>query len=276
MSGVSTTGADLVVVLHRVGVRIAGNPILHDVDLTVGAGNHHVVLGPNGSGKTTLLKVLSGYRFPSVGEATVLGARFGRSDLRALRRHIGFASTALSDLLAVTHGAGALVAAGVDGATWPSPRHRDDPALQDRARRALDRVGAGHLFDRACRTLSQGELQRVVIGRALVTEPALLLLDEPMAGLDVGARESLLADLARLMAEPAGPTVVLVTHHLEEVPDGVRSALLLRGGRVSAHGDADAVLTDDPLSEAFGLPLQVVVQGGRRWARLADGARPTG
>ena len=258
-----------VAVLRGVEVRIGGNPILHGIDLDVAAGDHHVVLGPNGSGKTTLLRVLSGYRYPTAGEVTVLGARFGRTDLRVLRRRIGIASTALSDLLAVTHPAGAIVAAGVDGATWPSPRHHDDPDLRARAERALERVGAGHLVDRACRTLSQGELQRVVIGRALVTEPELLLLDEPLVGLDVGGRESLLADLAALMREPDGPTLLLVTHHLEEVPPGIRSGLLLRDGTVSAHGPAAAVLTDGPLSVAFGVPLRITEHDGRRWARLA-------
>lgn len=261
--------AQPVVELRGVGVRVAGNRILRGVDLTVARRDHHAILGPNGSGKTTLLRVVSGYRFPTAGEVTVLGARFGTTDLRVLRRRIGMASTALSDLLAVTHPAGALVAAAVDGALWPSPHHHDDPTMRARAGRALERVGAGHLADRACTTLSQGELQRVVIGRALVTEPELLLLDEPMVGLDVGARESLLADLARLMDEPDGPTVLLVTHHLEEVPSGVRSALLLRDGAVSAHGPAHEILTDEPLSRAFGIPLHVAEHDGRRWARLA-------
>lgn len=257
-----------VVEVRGASVRIAGTQILRDVDLTVGAGDHHVILGPNGSGKTTLLRVLTGYRFPTRGEVTVLGARFGHSDLRELRGRIGFASTALSDLLAVGHTAGAIVAAGIDGATWPSPRHGSDAELRGRADRALRRVGAAHLADRSCRTLSQGELQRVVIARALVVDPPLLLLDEPMAGLDVGARESLLADIAGLMAEAGGPTIVLVTHHLEEVPPGIRSALLLRDGSVVARGPVDDILADGPLSDAFGVALAVQLHDGRRWARL--------
>lgn len=259
--------SDPVVVARGVTVRVGGSEILQGVDLTVPAGDHHVILGANGSGKTTLLRVLAGYRFPTAGEVTVLGERFGRTDLRRLRRRIGFASTALADLLAVTHPAGALVAAGIDGATWPSPRHGSDPQLRGRAVRALRRVGAAHLVDRSCHTLSQGELQRVVIARALVLEPPLLLLDEPMVGLDVGAREALLADLSALMAEPDGPTLLLVTHHLEEVPPGTASAVLLRDGAVVARGPVDDVLRDGPLSDAFGIPLHVEHRDGRRWAR---------
>ena len=261
--------ADPVAVLSGVDVRIGGSTILRGVDLRIGPREHHAVLGPNGSGKTTLLRILSGYRFPTAGEVTVLGARFGRSDLRVLRRHIGLVSTALAGLLEVAFPAAALVATGVDGETWPTTRHREDPDLRARAERALGRVGARHLADRTCRTLSQGELQRVVIARALVTDPELLLLDEPFAGLDVGGRESLLADVAALMAESDGPTVVLVTHHLEEVPRGIEAALLLRDGAVAAHGPAGEVLTDAPLSDAFGLSLRVEEHDGRRWARLA-------
>lgn len=256
--------------LRGVTVREGRQVILGPVDLHLDTHAHLAVLGPNGAGKTTLLRVLSGYRFPTSGTVDVLGERFGRTDLRVLRRRIGMTSRALDHLLEVTYPAGAIVAAGIDGATWPSPRHHHDPDLQARAVGALARVGAESLQERACSTLSQGELQRVLIARALVLAPALLLLDEPFAGLDVGARESLLADLDRLAGDPHGPTLVLVTHHLEEVPTRVTRGLLLRDGVAVADGPVDEVLDDGALSEAFGLPLRVVRDElGRRTARLA-------
>lgn len=258
-----------VVVLSDVTVRIGASTLLDRVSLQVAESDHLVVLGPNGSGKTTLLRVLAGYRFPTAGEVTVLGERLGRTDVRALRRRIGLASTALDDLVEVGYPAASIVTAAIDGAMWPTNSERSDPVRRGRAMTALDRVGAAHLAERPCRTLSQGERQRVMIARALVLDPALLLLDEPMVGLDVAARESLLDDLASIMAESAGPTVVLVTHHLEEVPPAATSALLLRDGGVVAHGPARDVLADGPLSAAFGLPLTVRKVDGRRWARRA-------
>jgi iron complex transport system ATP-binding protein len=258
-----------IVALSDVTVRIGGATLLDRVTLQVAERDHLVLLGPNGSGKTTLLRVVAGYRFPTAGEVTVLGERLGRTDVRSLRRRVGVASTALDDLVEVAYPAAAIVAAAIDGATWPTPAEEADPVRRGRALTALDRVGAAHLADRPCRTLSQGERQRVMIARALVLEPELLLLDEPMVGLDVAARESLLDDLAAVMAEPTGPTVVLVTHHLEEVPPAATAAALLRDGALVAHGPARDVLTDGPLSAAFGLPLTVRQVDGRRWARRA-------
>jgi iron complex transport system ATP-binding protein len=259
-----------VVVLAEVGVTIGGVSILEEVTLTVGRRAHTAVLGPNGSGKTTLLRVLATYRYPSRGAATVLGQRFGRADLRQLRPRIGLVSVGLDPLLEVRATALPLVAAATLGATWPSPRVLDDPATVAAADRALARVGASHLADRRVDTLSQGERQRVRIARALAPDPELLLLDEPFAGLDLGGRESLLADLDGVLAEPHGPTVVLVTHHLEELPRGISHAVLLRDGRVVADGPAAEVVADAPISSCFGLPVEVTAHAGRYTAR----ARP--
>jgi iron complex transport system ATP-binding protein len=145
-----------------------------------------------------------------------------------------------------------------------------DPELAARAGAALARIGIGHLSARRIDTLSQGERQRVRIARALVPEPDLLLLDEPFAGLDLGGRESLLADLTALLAAPGAPTTVLVTHHLEELPPAVTDAALLRGGRVVAAGPVDAVLTDAAVSDAFGVAVRVGRDGGR-WRAVAGG-----
>jgi iron complex transport system ATP-binding protein len=262
-----------VVRLRGVGVTVDGSVILDDVDLDVVSGEHVVVLGPNGSGKTTLLRVLSTYRHPTRGEVAVLGTTFGQGDLRELRPRIGFVSTALDELLHVRASVLPLVAVARRGGTWPPPDVLDDPLVRAAAERALRRVGVAHLADRRVDTLSQGERQRVRIARALVIDPALVLLDEPFAGLDLGGRESLLADLDRLLAEPGGPTVVLVTHHLEELPTGIRRALLLREGRVVAGGPVDDVLADEPVSKAFGLPIRVRERAGR-WSATVRPAMP--
>ncbi len=162
--------------------------------------------------------------------------------------------------------AGDLVAAARHGATRPVPAI--DAADRDAARGALARVGADHLVERVCRTLSQGEWQRVQIARALVTDPELLLLDEPFVGLDLGGRETLVGDVARVMEEPGGPTVVLVTHHVEEIPDAVADALVLRDGRAVAAGPAVSALTSATVSDAFGVDVAVDHDAGRYRARL--------
>jgi iron complex transport system ATP-binding protein len=259
---VGGVAGDPVVRLHGVQVREQGNTILDGVSLTIAAHRHTVVLGPNGAGKTTLLRVLAGYRFPTRGTVEVLGERFGRADLRELRRHIGVVSTGISDLVHRRARVADLVSAAARGATRPVP----GGASRERVDAALAQVGALHLGDRFGTTLSQGEWQRVLIARALVVAPALLLLDEPMAGLDVGGREDLLTDIDRVM-RTAGTTVLLVTHHLEEIPPATCDAVLMREARVVGHGPVADTLTDARLTDAFGTPLVVEHRGGRRSAR---------
>jgi iron complex transport system ATP-binding protein len=254
--------------LRGVGVRRDGAELLRGIDLDLTRREHLAVLGPNGAGKTTLLRILATELYPTAGEVRLLGTTFGRGDLRELRPRIGLVSLALDRLLDARLPALPLVAAARIGATWPPPRLLERPGLREAALAALARVGADHLAERRVDTLSQGERQRVRIARSLVIDPSLVLLDEPFAGLDLGGRESLLADLDRLLAEPDAPTVVLVTHHLEELPVGIRAVALLRAGRLVAAGPAPHVLADGPVSAAFGLDVVVRTHDGRTTAMV--------
>ena len=257
---------DPVVDVRGVEVVRDGRTILGPLDVTVRRGQHLAVLGPNGAGKTTLLRLLSTYLHPTRGTVEVLGARFGRVDLRTLRDRIGIVSTGVVGILHRLGTAVDLVAAARHGATRPVPAIDDHD--RDRARAALRRVGAEHLADRSTRHLSQGEWQRVQIARALVAGPDLLILDEPFVGLDLGGRESLVADVDGLLAEQDGPTVVMVTHHVEELPPTTTHALLLRDGRSVASGAADEVLVDRHVTATFGVPVTVDRDAGRFRARI--------
>ncbi len=254
--------------LERVSLERGGQPILRDIDWTVRDGERWVVLGPNGAGKTTLLEVASLYLFPSSGTVTVLGAVHGRTDIRPFRGRIGYASAALSRLLHPDATALQAVATGRTGVLdpyWAVPGRADIA----RARDLLDLVGCAALVDHELGTLSEGERQRVQIARALMASPDLLVLDEPAAGLDLGARELLVRSLGELAADPRVRAIIFVTHHVEEIPAGFSHVLLLRGGRVVGAGPIAATLTGDGLTACYGLPLAVTARGGR-WAAVAQ------
>lgn len=256
-------------VLEHVSVVRDGRPLLDDVTWSVQRGERWVLLGPNGSGKTTLVRVASLWLHPSSGRVQVLGGELGRVDVRSRRQRIGLLSAGLADALRPGLRAAEVVVTARYGALEPW-WHAYDDADRDRAVQLLDRLGVGGLADRAFGTLSSGERQRVLLARALMADPALLILDEPAAGLDVGGREALLASLGSLAADPRTPPVLLVTHHLEEIPAGFSHALLLRDGRVRACGPIEEVLTDEALSSCFGLGL-VVGRDPRtgRWSATA-------
>lgn len=258
--------------LAGVGVRIDGRDILSGIDWTVTPGQHWVLLGPNGAGKTTLARIASLRLHPTVGQVTILGGTLGRIDVRRHRQRIGLTSAAVAASLRPEISALDVVVTALRGALEPW-WHTYSDAERAGARAQLDRLGVGHLADHAVGTLSSGERQRVLLGRALVADPGLLLLDEPAAGLDLGGREALLGHLTALAADPATPPMILVTHHLEEIPIGVSHALLLDRGRIAAIGPVDEVLRDDVLSRTFGLPLVVGREEGRWSARAADDRR---
>jgi iron complex transport system ATP-binding protein len=258
--------------LKGVTVRRARKNIVDKVDWHVEEGERWVVLGPNGAGKTTLLQIIAARMHPTSGTAHLLGEQLGRADMFELRPRIGLSSAALADKIPPTETVRDVVLTAAYGVTgrWHETYEEFD---ERRAGDLLAAFDVAELVDREFGTLSEGERKRVQIARALMTDPEILLLDEPAAGLDLAGREELVGALAELAGDGASPVLVLVTHHVEEIPPGFTHLLLLAEGRVHAAGPIDEVLTADNLSDAFGLPL-LVAHGGGRW--LARAARPAG
>lgn len=261
-------------VLELAGVRVwtaGGAHLLRGIDWTVGAGEHWALLGPNGAGKSTLLSVASGQRFPSGGAVSLFGGRFGHVEIRPLRAKVGVVDPTLRLLDWLT--AEEVVLTGATGGLRPLPHAYDEDAVV-RAKSLLELVGCGSLADREIGTCSQGERQRVRLARALMPSPRLLLLDEPASGLDLPAREALLAALEELArAEPRLATV-LVSHHLEELPRTTSHALLLKRGAVVARGRSREVIASPGVSECFEIDVNVGFEEGRWTARAAAGWRP--
>jgi iron complex transport system ATP-binding protein len=258
--------------LASVSVVRGGNTLLDDITWDVAEGERWVVLGPNGAGKTTLLQLASGRMHPTTGVVGILGEVLGAVDVFELRPRIGLASAALAERLPAgerVHDIVVTASYGVVG-RW---RERYDDLDHERAARLLDALGMTGFADRTYGTLSEGERKRVQIARALMTDPELMLLDEPAAGLDLGGREDLVRRLADLAADPAAPSLVLVTHHVEEIPPGFSHVLLLRGGRVVASGPIGPTLTADSLAKTFGLPL-VLEHVDNRWTARAKAEQP--
>jgi iron complex transport system ATP-binding protein len=260
--------SDLVVHLSGVNVRRGSNYLLAGLDWAVELDERWVVLGPNGAGKTTLLRIASAELHPTSGVVHILGERLGRTDVFELRPRIGLSSSALAvrvpaeeKVLDVVVSAGYAVLG-----RW---RENYDKLDTNRAAALLSSMGIGHLTERLFGTLSEGERKRALIARALMTDPEMLLLDEPAAGLDLGGREDLVARLSELAMDPDAPATVLVTHHVEEIPPGFTHALLLREGKVVAQGLLDDVITEDNLSETFGQKLILEKSDGRFFARRA-------
>ncbi|WP_336210606.1 ABC transporter ATP-binding protein [Nonomuraea sp. LPB2021202275-12-8] len=257
--------------LEGVGVRVVGKTLLDGIDWQVDYGDHWTVLGPNGAGKTTLLSLVAAVRHPTVGAVTVLGRRLGRVDVRELRRHIGLVTSSQhlidEDLLEEEGATAHTVVLTGHTATSAPLWDRYGDAERERALRLLADLGCKDLADRPFRVCSQGERARIRVARALMADPAVLLLDEPYAGLDLPAREDLISAVEDLAATRPVLTTVTVTHHLEEVPATTTHAMLLRESRVLAAGPVSEVLTPANLSDCFGLPLHVDRMDGRWYAR---------
>lgn len=256
---------DLVVRMDGVVVRRGATTLLDRVDWRVELDEKWVVLGPNGAGKTTLLRLAATELHPTCGTVHILGERLGRTDVFELRPRIGFSSASLAGRIPGDEMVSDLVvSAGY--AVLGRWRERYEYLDQARAAGLLAALGVGGMTSRRFGTLSEGERKRVLIARALMTDPELLLLDEPAAGLDLGGREDLLAWLAALAVDPDSPATVLVTHHVEEIPPGFTHAMLMRDGAVVAQGLLDAVLTEDNLSKTYGVDLVVRRFGDRFFA----------
>jgi iron complex transport system ATP-binding protein len=228
-----------------------------------------VVFGANGSGKTTLMEVISSYLFPTRGEVTILGERLGRTDARVLRTRIGYVGPGPSALVRPNLSALDIVVTGLHASFVDTRWHRYDSEDWDRAATCLERLHAAELAPRQFATLSEGEKKRVMIARSLMANPELLVLDEPGTALDLGARERLVGSLAALASDPASPSSILVTHHVEEIPPGYGHIMMLASGKVVAAGSIDGVLTSAALSDTFGMRLQVA-RHGDRWRAAGE------
>ncbi|MBM0232296.1 ATP-binding cassette domain-containing protein [Micromonospora sp. STR1_7] len=275
-----TTGrhpAPFVVELRDVTFRRDGKQILHGIGLTVREGEHWALLGPNGAGKSTLLGFCGAVTHPSSGTARVLGQQLGRVDMQLLRRSIGHVNPRhpLRSPLTIRE----VVLTGLVGSVDIPPRWQPTRDDLDRADSLLRTLGLAGAADERWPTLSQGERGRALIARALVSQPRLLLLDEPSTGLDVAAREQLLETIDLLGETHPRLASIMVTHHLEELPTTTTHALLIRGGNAVAAGPADVTVTTENVSAAFAHSIDVQYQDGR-WAARARTARrltaPTG
>jgi iron complex transport system ATP-binding protein len=265
---------DPVVELHDVVVRIGGAPVLGPVSLTIESGQRWALLGPNGGGKTTLLTIIGARRQPSSGSARVMGLTFGRGDIRTLHPEIGHTSHALAELFPPHLRVIDVVLTGKRAALSPWFQDYDAPD-RERADERLTDVGCEHLRDRVFETCSQGERQRVLLARAMFGEPRMLVLDEPSAGLDLPAREALIAAVERSVSRDERLAVVIATHHLEEIPPSTTHAALLREGILIASGRVGEVLTTDELRRCFDLDVEVHRRHGRWQAVSPAAVNPT-
>ncbi|WP_046470922.1 ABC transporter ATP-binding protein [Allosalinactinospora lopnorensis] len=253
--------------MSGVSVRRDGAYLLNGAEWSVEEDERWAVIGPNGAGKTTLLSVAATQLFPTTGEVEVLGERVGEVDVFELRPLVGFASAAVANQISGSSTALDLVISASYGYLGSFTEEYGTPDY-GRARAVLGHWGVAHLAERRYETLSEGERKRVLIARSLMADPELLLLDEPAAGLDLGGREDLVRRLGLLAGNVNAPALVIVSHHVEEIPPGFTHVLMMREGRVVAAGPAEQVMTADNLGETFGLPLKVEFDG-ERWSAKA-------
>jgi iron complex transport system ATP-binding protein len=251
-----------VLAFKNVSVQRSGKTILNDITWSVQDNERWVIVGPNGAGKTTLLKIAAAQLQPTTGNASILGEALGEINVFDLRTRVGFASTAIASRIPNSENVLDAVMTASYAVTGRFKEKYDD-VDERRARRVLTEWHLSEYADRPFGTLSDGERKRVQIARAVMPDPELLLLDEPVASLDIGSREATIKILSGYASHPAAPSIIMVTHHLEEIPAGFTHALVLNEGRIIASGPINHTLTTDKLSEAYGLPLEVAFQAGR-------------
>jgi iron complex transport system ATP-binding protein len=271
MAGMAIKQTRSVLEISALRIQRGHTVILDDISWRVERGQHWAILGANGSGKTCLLSALTGYLMPTAGDISVLNERYGQSDWRELRKHIGLVSSSVRQMMQDEEPALETVISGKYAMIdfWGRAQVRD----RTEARRILRQIECAHLAERPWLVLSQGERQRVLIGRALMAQPRLLILDEPCAGLDPAAREHFLQFLERIGRRPAAPTLVLVTHHVEEIMPVFSHVLILKNGRALASGTKAAALTGKLLSQAFGERARLKKEKGRYALTVAATSR---
>ncbi len=242
------------------------NNILEDINLCIDHGQHWAIIGQNGSGKTSLISIINGYHQPSEGKACVLGRKFGSSDMRELRLHIGECSSEIRNMIHQWEPVRDIVISG----KFASIGLYETPSAKDntRADELIDIFGLSGMSDRRFSTLSDGEKQKTLLARALMPEPELLLLDEPCSGLDIKAREELLTAVQKMTVMDGGPTLIYITHHIEEILPSITHVLALRKGKVIASGPKEQVVTNEVLSRTFEVPVELHKNGGRLWVMV--------
>ncbi len=260
------------ILMQGVRIRRGGSWLLNGIDWRVEPGEQWALLGPNGAGKSTLLTLAAATTHPTAGIVELLGERMGRTDVRRLRERIGEVDSLLDRKLDESYDVATIVLTGATGTRIPL-WERYDEQVKDRADVLLELFGCADLATHPLGICSQGERQRVLLARALMSEPRLLLLDEPAAALDLPAREALVAALEALAASDPELTTVLATHHLEELPRSTTHALLLRGGELVASGPVEETLTSETLSRCFAIPIEIARRDGRWLAHAPAGWR---
>ena len=258
------------ILMEGVSVRRAGAYLLSEVSWRVEPGQQWALLGRNGAGKSTLLTLAAAVEHPTSGTVELFGERLGRTDVRRLRERIGEVDAKLDRKLFDDYDAATIVLTGATGTRIPL-WERYDGSTRARAQELLELLGCAELVDRPLGTFSQGERQRVLLARALMAAPHLVLLDEPATALDLPAREALIAALEVAAVSDPELATVLATHHLEELPSTTTHALLLHAGQVIASGPVEQILTSEMLSRCFAMPIEVSRRDGRWWARASAG-----
>jgi iron complex transport system ATP-binding protein len=260
--------ADSVIELNNIVLKRGPLTLLKDINWLVEPGQHWALMGPNGAGKTLILRIVTGYIWPTEGQVTILGHRYGQYDLRKLRRRIGWVSQALADLMPSQTSLKEVIVSGYLASLglYTEP----EPEMVDRAEQLAKDFGLAEFLERPFAHLSSGERQRALLARAALAEPALLILDEPMSNLDMGGREFFLELLSSLASSPTAPTVILTTHNILEIAPFMTSALVIRKGEVTAAGPLKDTLTSQCLSYAFDLELNVEQTNSGRYVAYSS------